>query len=147
MFTKLLPSLLSMVTAVICANGLRFPALLAARQTPCSSTYTVVSGDTCDSIAVENNVTAAALEAANPDIDAQCDNLFIGESLCIPAGAASVNSTCQPEFIVQSGDDCFDIANQFNITVAALEAANSQIDPLCDNLLPGEGLCIPPASS
>ncbi|KAF9073623.1 hypothetical protein BDP27DRAFT_1318602 [Rhodocollybia butyracea] len=144
MFTQL--SLLAMVTAAICVNGAVFPALLAARQTTCSSTYTVVSGDTCDAIAVKNNVTVAALEAANPDIDAQCDNLFVGESLCIP-GTTIANSTCQVEFTVQSGDDCFDIAEQFNVTLAALEAANPQVDPLCDNLLPGEVLCIPTAES
>lgn len=33
---------------------------------------------------------------------------------------------------------CINIANQFNITVAQLEAANTEIDPLCDNLQIGE---------
>lgn len=104
MFTKL--SLLAMVTAVICeepylniitlmligiagANGLRLPALLAARQTTCSSTHTVVSGDTCDSIAVKNNVTAAALEAANPvsfEFSFVCGNLLINGFVVVNIG-------------------------------------------------------------
>ncbi|KIK57055.1 carbohydrate-binding module family 50 protein [Collybiopsis luxurians FD-317 M1] len=133
MFARL--SLFAMVTALGAILGANVLA-----QTSCEATYTVVSGDNCVAIASKFNVTYDALVAANPAVDAQCDNLFVGQKLCIPP-------PCTKQYTVQSGDVCISIANQFNITAAQLEAANPDIDPLCDNLQPGEILCIPAASS
>ncbi|GAW07188.1 hypothetical protein F5879DRAFT_948295 [Lentinula edodes] len=126
--------------ALVTALGAFIGANVLA-QTSCQTTYTVVSGDNCVALAAKFNVTDAALLAANPAVDANCDNLFIGQQLCIPA------SPCPVEYTVKSGDVCISIANMFNITAAQLEAANTDIDPLCDNLQPGEILCIPTASS
>ncbi|KAJ3768564.1 hypothetical protein FB446DRAFT_694837 [Lentinula raphanica] len=128
--------------ALVAAFGAIMGAHVLA-QTSCQATYTVVQNDNCVAIAAEFNVTYAALVAANPAVDANCDNLFIGQQLCIPAPPAE----CQAEYTVKSGDVCISIANMFNITAAQLEAANTDIDPLCDNLQPGEVLCIPAASS
>ncbi|KAJ3891603.1 hypothetical protein GG344DRAFT_47018, partial [Lentinula edodes] len=104
-------------------------ANVLAQTSQCQTTYTVVSGDNCVALAAKFNVTDAALLAANPAVDANCDNLFVGQKLCIP---------CTAEYTVKSGDVCISIANMFNITAAQLEAANTDIDPLCDNLQPGE---------
>ncbi|KAE9394530.1 hypothetical protein BT96DRAFT_978474 [Gymnopus androsaceus JB14] len=86
----------------------------------------VISGDNCQTIAAEFGTTYAALL-----------NCKSREVLCIPA------ATCSAQYTVKSGDVCISIANQFGITTAELEAANSEIDPLCDNLQVGEVLCIP----
>ncbi|KAJ3844453.1 hypothetical protein F5878DRAFT_117463 [Lentinula raphanica] len=131
------------VFALVTALGAIMGAKVWA-ATSCQATYTVVSGDNCVEIAAKFNVSDAALLAANPAVDANCDNLFIGQQLCIPAAPST---DCQAEYTVKSGDVCISIANMFNITAAQLEAANSDIDPLCDNLQPGEILCIPFASS
>ncbi|KAE9392235.1 hypothetical protein BT96DRAFT_979519 [Gymnopus androsaceus JB14] len=130
MFARL--SLFALVTALVAIMGVRVLA-----QSSCQATYTVVSGDNCVAIAAKFNVSDASLLAANPVVDANCDNLFVGQQLCIPAAA------CSAEYTVKSGDVCISIANQFGITVAELEAANSEIDPLCNNLSVGEVLCIP----
>ncbi|KIK69073.1 carbohydrate-binding module family 50 protein, partial [Collybiopsis luxurians FD-317 M1] len=47
----------------------------------CSSgvTYVVKDGDVCINIANMFNITFQQLETANPEIDANCDNLSIGE--------------------------------------------------------------------
>ncbi|KAJ3787255.1 hypothetical protein GGU11DRAFT_501508 [Lentinula aff. detonsa] len=136
MFARI--SLFALVTALGAIMGANVLA-----QTSCQATYTVVSGDNCVAIAAKFNVSDAALLAANPAVDSNCDNLFVGQQLCIPTAPAS----CQAQYTVKSGDVCISIANMFNITAAQLEAANSDIDPLCDNLQPGEVLCIPAASS
>ncbi|KAJ3743751.1 hypothetical protein DFH05DRAFT_1247196 [Lentinula detonsa] len=130
MFARI--SLFALVTALGAIMGANVYA-----QTSCQATYTVVFGDNCVAIAAKFNVSDAALLAANPvsqAVDSNCDNLFVGQQLCIPTAPAS----CQAEYTVKSGDVCISIANMFNITAAQLEAANSDIDPLCDNLQPGE---------
>ncbi|KAF5386399.1 hypothetical protein D9757_006667 [Collybiopsis confluens] len=129
--------------AAVAAMGAILGANVLA-QTSCQATYTVVSGDNCVAIAAKFNVTFDALVAANsPPVNAQCSNLFVGQKLCIPPAPVS----CVSQYPVKAGDVCISIANQFGITTAQLEAANSDIDPLCDNLQIGEILCIPSASS
>ncbi|KIK68948.1 carbohydrate-binding module family 50 protein [Collybiopsis luxurians FD-317 M1] len=133
-------SLLAIITAlgVVGANG------LSLSRASCQTTYSVVSGDTCNSIAAKVNVTTSALEAANPSIDPSCDNLFIGEQLCIPGTITPPPPPpCASKYTVKSGDVCISIADQFNITVTQLETSNPAIDPACDNLQIGEVLCIP----
>ncbi|RDW68050.1 hypothetical protein BP6252_09446 [Coleophoma cylindrospora] len=88
-------------------------------------TYTVVSGDTLSAIAASYAITLAALEAANPQI-ANFDLIQVGQSINIPAcGTCSSNSN--GTYAVVSGDTLSKIAAQFGLTLAALEAANSQI--------------------
>ena len=55
----------------------------AATSSASGKSYTVVSGDTCESIAKANGVTSAALIAAN-GIDSNCQGLKIGQTLKIP---------------------------------------------------------------
>jgi peptidoglycan DL-endopeptidase LytF len=56
-----------------------------------AGTYTVVSGDTLDSIAAKEGTTTQLLEDANPDIDPT--GLLVGEVLILPASAASSNGS------------------------------------------------------
>ncbi|KIK69094.1 hypothetical protein GYMLUDRAFT_35142 [Collybiopsis luxurians FD-317 M1] len=109
----------------------------------CAAQYTVVSGDNCVAIAAKFNVADSALLAANPAVDSNCDNLSVGQVLCIPPPPTG----CVSQYTVKSGDVCISIADQFGITAAQLQAANTQIDAACDNLQVGELLCIPAASS
>ncbi|KAJ4470891.1 hypothetical protein J3R30DRAFT_3408145 [Lentinula aciculospora] len=135
MFARL--SVFAIVTAlgVIGSKGLALPSANVFSRATCQPTYSVVSGDTCSEIASKFNVTVSALENANPTIDSNCDNLFIGEQLCIPS---TPPPTCTSDYAVKAGDVCDSIASQFGVTLAQLEAANPEIDPLCDNLQIGE---------
>jgi peptidoglycan endopeptidase LytF len=56
-----------------------------------AGTYTVVSGDTLDSIAAKEGTTTLLLEDANPGVDPT--DLLVGEVLILPASAASSNGT------------------------------------------------------
>ncbi|NLM03763.1 MAG: LysM peptidoglycan-binding domain-containing protein [Clostridiales bacterium] len=51
---------------------------------PGTTPYTVRAGDTFFNIARANNISLAALIAANPGVDP--DRLFIGQIICIPGG-------------------------------------------------------------
>ncbi|KAF7343507.1 hypothetical protein MSAN_01971000 [Mycena sanguinolenta] len=53
----------------------------------CTSTYTVVSGDTCSAIEAKTGVSDSALHAANPSINSGCTNLQIGQVLCLTGGS------------------------------------------------------------
>jgi LysM repeat protein len=121
-----------------------FNVLAQTSNATCASNYTVQQGDFCSTIAAQFNITVADLEGANSQINSDCTNLAIGEVLCIPAAAACPSNVT---YVVQSGDVCIDIANKFNVTLAALDASNPEIDANCDNLAVGERLCIPAASS
>ncbi|KAJ7064105.1 hypothetical protein C8F01DRAFT_1275311 [Mycena amicta] len=49
----------------------------------CQQTYTVVSGDSCGAIESKTGVSDATLHALNPWIDTNCDNIQIGQSVCV----------------------------------------------------------------
>jgi LysM repeat protein len=49
----------------------------------CTTVYTVVKGDTCDAIATTHNINTTLLYENNPQIDAECSNIYVGEVLCV----------------------------------------------------------------
>ncbi|KAF7372877.1 Non-Catalytic module family EXPN protein [Mycena sanguinolenta] len=85
MFSKTFAALL--VTAL--AQGISASPLEALEARACTSTYTVVSGDTCNAIASKTGVSVATIEADNPSINSGCTNLQIGQVLCLSGGSTS----------------------------------------------------------
>ncbi|XP_006460579.1 hypothetical protein AGABI2DRAFT_135732 [Agaricus bisporus var. bisporus H97] len=69
----------ALLTTVVCA----FVASVHA-QACTGPVYTVVTGDSCFTIGQQFGVTAAAIIAANPGVNAGCTNLIPGQGLCIP---------------------------------------------------------------
>jgi lysozyme len=119
------------------------------------STYTIKWGDWLNKIAAEHGVTIQALLAANPGLNPNL--IYPGQVINIPAGdgstsssssassAASSASSTPSTYTVQRGDWIYAIARKFNVSVAALLAANPGIRP---NLLyPGQQLNIPAGTS
>ncbi|KAJ7154882.1 hypothetical protein C8R43DRAFT_1235156 [Mycena crocata] len=49
----------------------------------CGKLYVVKSGDECGTIAGGAGITVARLHALNPQVDASCDNLQVGDILCV----------------------------------------------------------------
>jgi LysM repeat protein len=101
-------------------------------------------------IAAEHGVTVQAILAANPGLNPNL--IYPGQVINIPAGDGSTSSSSSSAstssasgtpstYTVQRGDWIYAIARKFNVTVAALIAANPGINP---NLLyPGQQLNIP----
>jgi len=55
----------------------------------CSTTYVIQAGDRCDVIAANHGLNTTNLFLNNPQINADCDNIYIGEVLCV-GGAIAV---------------------------------------------------------
>ncbi|KZT52350.1 carbohydrate-binding module family 50 protein, partial [Calocera cornea HHB12733] len=49
----------------------------------CQTTYTVAGGDTCDGITGQFAINSTFLYMNNPQIDSGCDNIYVGEVLCV----------------------------------------------------------------
>ncbi|KAF8326834.1 uncharacterized protein EI90DRAFT_2998980 [Cantharellus anzutake] len=56
---------------------------LGSSQADCTKTYTVSVGDYCQKISDEFGLSGAMLYANNPYISAVCDNIDIGQVLCV----------------------------------------------------------------
>ena len=127
-----------MIGQVVCIPGAPAPGHCPSGTQP----YTIRAGDTFYALAIRFNTTVAAIMAANPNVDP--NRLMIGQVICIPG--APVPGQCpsgtQP-YTIQAGDTLFSLANRFNTTVAAIMAANPNIDP--NRLMIGQVICIPGA--
>jgi len=64
----------------------------------CQTTHVVGSGDTCDSIASAAGINTTMLNLNNPQIDADCTNVYIGEVLCTAGSllATPIPSSSKP---------------------------------------------------
>lgn len=108
------------------------------------TTYTVQWGDWLNKIAQRFGITAQALLAANPGLDP--NRIVPGQVINIPAAGSSVpnNTTAggtPGTYTVQRGDWFYSIARKFGVTVAALQAANPNVDPSA--IYPGQVLFVP----
>ncbi|KAH9949743.1 hypothetical protein B0H21DRAFT_804053 [Amylocystis lapponica] len=71
----------------------------------CTTTHVVQPNDTCDAIASKYNINSTMLYTNNPQINADCDNIYVGEVLCAapsaqvpppPAGSSIPAATIPP---------------------------------------------------
>ncbi|CAE6504017.1 unnamed protein product [Rhizoctonia solani] len=98
-------------------------------------TYTVKSGDNCQTIATASNVATNDLITINSILPG-CSSLWVGQVLCLPFACET--------YTVQSGDTCNSIvaSRPMDMTLAQLLTWNSFIDPWCSNLIAGETICV-----
>ncbi len=101
--------------------------------------YTVRAGDTIYNLAIQFNTTVAAILAVNPGLDP--NNLRVGQVICIPIVTPPRCPSGTFEYTVRAGDTIYNLAIQFNTTVAAILAVNPGLDP--NNLRVGQVICIP----
>ena len=120
------------------ATASETPAATDTPQPPLE--YSVVAGDSCASIAGENNVSIASIIQLN-GLDPNC-TLSVGRLLQIPLPTATVTpyptatlgavvSTQVPRttYVVHAGDTLLGIANFYGLTVADLMEVNGISDP------------------
>ena len=118
--------------------------MLSAATFAGATTHVVKSGDNMYRIALNHGITVNQLQAANPGVNAQ--SLSVGRKLVIPArGQATVARNTAPTpaakpaaapraavtgtYEVKSGDSLSKIARTQGTTVAALQAANPNLNP------------------
>lgn len=96
------------------------PALAAA------ATYQVLPGDTLSEIAATYGLSSTDLAARNDLADP--DLLVVGTLLDLPIGAGIASAEVSTAYRVQAGDTLEGIAARFGTSVAALLAANPELD-------------------
>lgn len=127
-------------------------ALAPRQQVSCAYETTANSGDTCQSFSAEWGLTLQAFESLNPGIT--CPNLVAGREYCVggtvPSSAQTTSSSsmstsssssvpdqpqqtgtaanCDKFYLVQTGDSCEKIENQFDITASEFLAWNPSIN-------------------
>ncbi len=128
--------------------------LLSAVTFAGAATHTVKSGDNLYRIALNHGITLSQLQSANPGVNAQ--SLHVGQKLVIPergaatttrntaaapvkkavvesapatAPARAPRATASGTYEIKAGDNLSKIAKQQGTTVAALQAANPQLNP------------------
>ncbi|SPJ85290.1 uncharacterized protein FTOL_11071 [Fusarium torulosum] len=89
-------------------------------------TYTAKAGDSCDSIALSQGVSAATMYYINSNIF-DCTKIAAGTKLCLPL-------SCTKIYQVQKDDTYLDIAFSSGIISDQLLSYNSQINWNCTNL-------------
>ncbi|KAJ8093948.1 hypothetical protein PM082_009831 [Marasmius tenuissimus] len=117
-------------------------ALAAYASAACTRSYTVKSGDGCDSIAVANGVSSYQIHRLNGGSNA-CLALSIGQSICL----ADSTYDCQPVHTAVSGDSCFGIANAAGISMDKFLSNNAQLDANNCAIYPGLSVCVDPDST
>ena len=119
------------------------PPTPIAPNCPNGTLYTVQAGDTLRRIAQRFGVTLIELLAANPgQTNAR---LVIGQQLCIPRCNCIAECDEVSTAVRVTSTDFADYLVQYNISYAALSAANPGVDLTA--LVQGQRLCIPPAGS
>ncbi|KAJ7058345.1 hypothetical protein C8F01DRAFT_1059773, partial [Mycena amicta] len=116
---------------------------LEPRQS-CSSTYTVVSGDTCFLIEGSTGISDSQLHSLNPSINSGCTNLQIGQVLCLSSGTSTSppSGDCGNTYDVVSGDTCSAIESKTGVSDSTLHSLNPSINSGCTNLQVGQVLCL-----
>ncbi|KAF1972801.1 hypothetical protein BU23DRAFT_466459, partial [Bimuria novae-zelandiae CBS 107.79] len=145
---------------------------LPAKETPpgtiknCGHYYDVVSGDYCQMIAMNFSITFDVLRTMNPQLDADCLNLWANASYCVatvrgstltplsssttarvtaapPAPTQSeASKACYQWYTAVAGDYCYLIYTKFGITFEQLRAWNTVLDADCSNLWPDYAYCV-----
>lgn len=114
--------------------------LLSPVLADCTRNYTVVQGDICDWISKSQNVSTYQLAAVNVGIiDATCSNLEPGQNLCL----GTTGQDCTETYVITETDSCGSILAQFPAVNSTILAQNNpNVDSACDNIYPGEVLCV-----
>lgn len=97
----------------------------ATASPSCSGFHTVEKDESCVTISEANNVSTYGLIAANA-LDAACNSISEGKSLCLP-------STCKT-YQLGLTDSCDSLTRTLDITMAQLLAWNPMINTGCSNL-------------
>ncbi|VDC08033.1 unnamed protein product [Peniophora sp. CBMAI 1063] len=74
----------------------------------------------------------------NATIDAGCDNLQVGQQLCL----AIINEACEPVHVVTSNDTCTSVAENAGTTVSTMIANNPNLGSGCTLLEVGLVVCV-----
>ncbi|KAJ6534398.1 hypothetical protein B0H19DRAFT_1185942 [Mycena capillaripes] len=129
----------------------------------CAKYDTVISGDTCPIIEARNGVSDSLFRALNPEINAACTNIILGDAYCVaalpgvtitttttssaptgaPTNVASGSWTnCTSYYTIVSGDNCNLIEQKNTISFTDFLKWNPEINTACTNIGLSEAYCV-----
>lgn len=116
-------------------------------QNPCQDRftmpYTVVPGDTLNSIANRFAITLAGLLDLNPTL--RLRTLTVGMTICVPSVPERPPCINGAYYVVRARDSFYSIAQRYNIPLNVLLEANPDANPY--DLKVGQEICIPDVSA
>uniref|UniRef100_A0A8H8CDS6 LysM domain-containing protein n=1 Tax=Psilocybe cubensis TaxID=181762 RepID=A0A8H8CDS6_PSICU len=128
----------SVFLRLLAVSAIAYGAILSNVQgsiPDCARTYTVQLGDFCDKISAQQNVSTFQLASVNNGIiDAGCDNLVVGEVLCL----GLIGHDCTDVHVVVEGDTCESIALESGSSISAILSNNPNVNSECTNIGIGE---------
>ncbi|KAI3322279.1 glycoside hydrolase family 18 protein [Xylariaceae sp. AK1471] len=134
---------------VCCSSGALPDPIPAANSDGTCKSQSVVSGDSCGSLASKCGLKAADFTKLHPASD-YCATLQVGQRVCCTHGILpdivpkpNADGSCLV-YTVQSGDGCSVIAASHDITQAKIETYNKKTWAWngCKALLPGQTICL-----
>ncbi len=114
-----------------------------ALPSPTPQTYTVKAGDFCSSIALAFGVSVQSIVLENPQLSADCSNIFEGQTLQIPqptptatppptatlSPAEATEAACSKiEYTVQENDTLGSISANYNVPMQAIQDYNGLVN-------------------
>jgi LysM repeat protein len=133
--------------------------LVNGLSTQCSNYYRIYAVDSCVDISTAFNITTAALLTLNPGLN--CNSLPIGQYICVPSvnvnffalstlpaittttGTTIHVPSCQAYYVLNVGDTCQNILNNYGISQTMLQILNPNLN--CNSLQYGTVICVPPS--
>ncbi|GAA0138970.1 hypothetical protein LIER_00610 [Lithospermum erythrorhizon] len=114
----------------------------------CTQVHGAEVGDTCTTIPQNFGLGAESFLEINPNMN--CDNIFVGQWLCIsgeftgstsiPTATTNSVSSCSQIYEFQFGDTCSAIINNFALSAEIFSELNPNLN--CDKIFVGEYLCL-----
>lgn len=114
-----------------------------ALPSPTPQTYSVKAGDVCSSIALSFGVSVQSIVLENPQLSADCSNIFEGQVLRIPqptptptppptatlSPAEATEAACtKVEYTVQENDTLGSISANYNVPMQAIQDYNGLVN-------------------
>ncbi|KAG9123113.1 hypothetical protein FRC07_000216, partial [Ceratobasidium sp. 392] len=126
--------------------------------TNCGRWYVVQPGETCNTIILSQGITMVDFRAANPQINADCTNLWAATAYCVylvtkgptpssyapaPTNIASgTTKNCYKYYTAVSGDTCTAITYSQVTNMTDLLRWNTGLNSQCTNLAAGSAYCV-----
>jgi LysM repeat protein len=139
----LTPTVTLTVTPTITATPDTPTPTNTALPSPTPQTYTVKAGDFCSSIALAFGVSVQSIVLENPQLSADCSNIFEGQTLQIPqptptptppatatlSPAEATEAACaKVEYTVQENDTLGSISANYNVPMQAIQDFNGLVN-------------------
>ncbi|CAE6451743.1 unnamed protein product [Rhizoctonia solani] len=126
--------------------------------TNCGRWYVVLPGETCNTVILSQGITMDDFRAANPQINADCTNLWAATAYCVyqvnkgptpssyvaaPTNIATGTTTnCYQYYSAVSGDSCSAIAYTQVANLTDFYRWNTGLNSQCTNLAVGSAYCV-----